>query len=188
MFGDQTRGTLLTGPRPLPLDYSYGETSWSIPYVRKGGSTEDDESPLYTFALGMHCDRRTPAVFGNANYGFNKRLARISWRGPALEVQRDQSLVARYHLGKGSSSCGDAELFASIAAFRLPILGRKSDGSFGRCHFQFGLGKARVLRAHTRLELPEHLDGLSAGRYLSAPGHSFEVQGLRWRISWPARA
>jgi hypothetical protein len=188
LFGDQVDGTTIFGGAPMPLGIEYPETCLAVPFVRgKGGRYRQ------TFVPHMATNFEPAAWSGNHFYGFAKELTAFEGRGSALGL-----VDAHGHsrLRAGLEPTGEWQPAAGFASapfedvrtmFRLPMLGRKPEGEdFIASYFEFDFSEAQVRPAAAWLEIVEPLaPGIEAGTWHSVPEGGFEVQRMRWRVSWP---
>ena len=81
VFGEQMEGTTFFGGLSVPWGIRYHELMVAIPFVRWEGAAGE-----HLFVSGTTCDF-WPAVWnGNFYYGFQKRLAKMSWSGERFSV------------------------------------------------------------------------------------------------------
>lgn len=190
LFGYQVEGTTIFGGIETPLGIAYPETCLAIPFVRGHGGRYRQ-----TFVVHMATDFLPAAWSGNHFYGFAKELAGFTREGATLAVLSEGE---RPRLRAGLEPQGEwqpAPAFTSAPfedvrrMFALPQLGRKpgpeGDGIIAS-YFDFDFSQAHIRPARSWLEIREPLaPGLATGRWHSVSEGAFEVQRMRWRVSWP---
>lgn len=185
--GAVRRTRVVFGGIELPTGVDYDEFALLVPCVRLGRSEQ-----LSTFAAFMGSTVLPAVLFGNAVYGFAKELVRIARRGTITVVTRaDGALLA--HLGAEARSPwhrrGDPAprgLDALAGMLAQPTLGRRSDGTYARSRFEWGLGGADVRAAAAYVALDAGLaPGLGPGEGGDVADGSFEVRGMEWALAWP---
>jgi len=190
LFGDQVEGTTIFGGVENPLGIEYPETCLAIPFVQGVGGRY-----AQSFIPHMATDFLPAAWSGNRFYGFAKELTGFVRDGGTMGVQAEGG---RLRLQAGVEPTGDwqpAPGFASAPfedlrrMFGLPQLGQKAvpgGDEIIASYFDFDFAEARIRPADAWLEIPEPLaPGLDPGTWRSTRNGGFEVQRMRWRVSWP---
>lgn len=183
VFGEQTGGAVQVGGYPFPVGRDYREICVAVPFVRHLQGRY-----LHTFIPRMYATY-LPAVWnGNAHYGFSKRVAQISWEGALyLVTSATGALLWHAETEPVKPSPSAAGFDAMRAMFRVPILGRKTDGSWVASYFDWDFATAAVAGADVAVSIGDgFLDGLTARRCTDPPSGSFAVRGMVWRLSWPS--
>ncbi len=185
VLGTQTNAALLLGGVSIPTNVTFAEIMIAVPFVHRaaGGS-------ISVFIPRIYSADRFSTWSGNANYGFNKQLADMGWLGRTFTVSaRGGPLLAHATVEDegGWAPCGDLPGLTVVAgAFRLPALGRRSDGRDVCSYFdwQFAAATARAARGVVAIDAslgagldPRICHGVQSG--------TFRVRRMRWRVSWP---
>jgi hypothetical protein len=186
-FGEQTRTAVLFGGLVIPTGVRYHEAMVAIPHVR----WVDDGRPC-TFIPLMCCTDPWATWSGNTYYGFAKRMATVERRGNTFLVSASEGpllLHATVNPESGwtpACECTLRGLATVTEVFEAPVLGRRADGSFVRSRFEWSFAAASVRPATTMVAIDTPLgSGLDAAVFHGTEWGSFEVTGMRWRLSWP---
>jgi hypothetical protein len=189
VFGTQSRAGLIFGGVSLPTAVQFHELVIAVPFVR-----HEDGRNLHVFVPRIYSGDVVSTWSGNAQYGLSKQLAEfrsfaatyaVSARGGPLLLHATVEPTGQW------SSCRDLvppDLCAVTEVFRLPILGRRSDGTEACSYFAWDLrhASARRVRAVVSIDAPLGA-GLDPGVFHGVESSTFEVRGMRWRVSWPQR-
>jgi hypothetical protein len=187
IFGDLTQGATIFGGITWPLGVSYREFALAVPLVRRRGDPH-----LHTFVPRMYSSYFPATWNGNVFYGLGKEMAEMGWRERTFAIRSERG-EALLHADLGAegpwirASDGGPDGFeATCALFRLPILGLKAGGRYVRSYFDWDLSQARARAVAPRVHVDAPIaEGVAPGRYPGAPGGSFEVQRMDWRLSYP---
>src|SRR5262249_44188213 len=124
---------------PWPGGPAYHEVGMAIPFVtRRGGHS------LHLYMAGMYASY-PPAVWaGNLYFGFSKEVAQVHWDGALCVVTLgDGSTVFRADVkANGEASTAGFERVRGL--FRLPVFGRRADGSLACSLFDWDSADALV--------------------------------------------
>jgi hypothetical protein len=187
VFGEQTEGATIFGGITFPLDLNYYELAFAIPFVkhRRGHN-------LHTFVPRMYSTFFPATWAGNAHYGLGKEMAIMRWQGPLFVISTADGALA-FHASVESAGewtsdpCIELPNFAAAqAAFALPVVGRRTDGTYVTSYFGWDFSAARVRPAQAWLSIDAPLiEGLAPRSCSTVTSATFEVQRLIWRLSWP---
>jgi hypothetical protein len=134
-----------------------------------------------------------PAVWdGYVRYGYMKDVARMSRQG-SLFLMTDEAGRLLFHAhveplaGWTAGDAGDVPVVAAVrAAFSLPIVGCKADGSLVSAYWSWDLARARVRPADAWTSVDARvLPRLGPQTSYDLDGGSLEVAGMPWRLSLP---
>jgi len=189
VFGLQSETALLLGRRRWPTGFRYNELIVLVPFVQREG---DERLCLHVPRMYAADDWATWT--GNAYYGFNKVRAELAWFSDTLAVSQPVGgLVAEAGVANANASEWARRGDGAVAGFeaiwdlaKLPVTGRREDGSFVTSHFEWDLRSA-FLRP-TRAWVSFHAAiarGIAPRTCHAAPGGAFELRNMRWRLSWP---
>ena len=188
VFGEQARGRLLIGALELATGRAYREFALAVPFVKRR-----DGRYLHVYVPRMYATVFPEVWYGNEYYGLGKQTARIRWEESLFVMTTDAGrLLAHGALeASGEWSAGatfDAPAFHGMRdTFALPVVGRRSDGTFVGSWFDWDFAVARVRPATAWLSLDVPLiDGLSPREANGLATATFEVRDMRWRLSWPS--
>ena len=187
IFGENTDGATIFGGVTLPLGVRYFEFALAIPFVQ-----HVSHSPLQVYIPRMYSGYFPATWNGNLHYGFGKETATMYWDGPVFVIMTEAGALllraavdatARWFPGR---SCTLPNFAAMQAVFSLPVLGRKSNGTYVRSHFGWGFDDAQVRSADACISIDAPLvAGLPRRRCEAVAGGTFEVRGLVWRLTGP---
>ena len=187
VLGRQQRAGFIVGGISLPTPVSFPEAMIAVPFVR-----HREGQNLHVIIARVFSADRLSTWSGNANYGFSKQRADMGWLAHTFTVSAPDGpllLHATMEADGEWTPCHDvspANLAAVDAVFRLPMLGRRSDGSEVCSYFEWGFGGAEARPARARVSIEAPLGpGLEPGTHYGVPSGTFEVRGMRWRVSWP---
>jgi hypothetical protein len=187
VLGRQRSGVSLVAGLRFPFPVVYGEFALAVPFVRHRRGAR-----LHTYVPRMVSSYFPATWTGNEYYGLGKRMG---------DVRRDRDLVLlcdeqdRLLLhavvaarGEWLTGAGDPPLLALVrSAFALPIVGRKTSGTWIGCRFDWDFGGAEVRAIDAALEIDRpFVPGLEAGSQDGVGSDSFEVRAMAWRLSWPS--
>ena len=177
-FGEQSEGTAFLGGFPVPWGARYRELMVAIPFAHWAGRS-------CLFIAGMTCDAWWAVWNGNLYYGFQKRLASMSWDGRQFLSGNDgDQPVFRATCYPSISDPGiQFEWMKSAAA--LPVLGRRADGTFVRSKFDWDFANAEVEPTRVELALGHGSRALPIESGVTRHDDAYRVRGMRWRLSWP---
>jgi hypothetical protein len=188
-FGEQTEGATIFGGMTFPMGVSYHEFAFAIPFVkhRRGRN-------LHTFVPRMYSSYFPATWTGNAHYGFGKEMAAMQWQdalfvvataaGETLFTSAVES-VGDWVSGRG---CDLPNFAAMRAVFTLPIVGRRSDGTFVASYFGWDFDVAQVRPARATLSIVAQLTGgLTPQTYAGLDSGTFEIRRMIWRLGRAGR-
>jgi hypothetical protein len=189
ILGEQTDCAVLIGGFPVPTGARYHEVGMMVPFVKHRQGRH-----VHIYVPRMYASY-FPAVWsGNLNFGFAKQLATISRHGHVLLVtgeggvpllEADVEPAGDWLPG---ASCRLENFDAMRAAFALPVVGRRNDGTLVCSYFGWGFADTFVRPGDSCIVIHQPLvPGLAPQRRPDVPAGSFEVRGLLWQLSWPAR-
>jgi hypothetical protein len=180
VFGEQMEGTTFFGGLSVPWGIRYHELMVAIPFVRWAGAAGE-----HLFVAGTTCDF-WPAVWnGNFYYGFQKRLAKMSWSGERFSVtDENHRLDFLAELRPRGGAQGRA-LDGIRAAAALSVLGHRDDGVFVRSRFDWDFRAAAVEATSLSLTLGQHFSEIPFGACSACHDDAYRIRGMRWRLSWP---
>ncbi len=186
-FGEQMRTAVLFGGLVIPTGVQYHEAMIAIPYVR----SVHDSHPC-TFIPLMCCTDQWATWSGNTYYGFAKRMATVERRGNTFLVSASEGPLLLHATANPEGDwmpareCTLRGLATVREVFEAPVLGRRGEGSYVRSRFEWSFAAASIRRAPTVVSIDTPLgSGLEADVFHGAVSESFEVTGMRWRLSWP---
>jgi len=188
VFGEQTEGGVIFATMSVPMGVRYYEFAMAIPFVR-----HRQGSYLHTFVARMYAGYFPATWNGNVYYGLAKQPADLSWQEPIFIVTAANGLL--FHAAVeavggwvAGPDPGLANFAAMQSAFTLPIVGRKADGRYVCSYFDWHFAHATVRPTRCALSIDAVLiRNLQPRRCYAVPDGAFEVQGMRWRLSWPVR-
>ena len=187
VFGEQTEGAVIFARLPVPAVPDYREFALAIPFVR-----HRDGHHLHVHVPRMYSSHFPATWNGNVHYGLGKAMACMEWRGPMflMTSETGELLVHAALEPTGDWVSGAAAELPHLAALRaifsLPVVGRKVDGRLvcSWWGWEFGDALVRPLDALVSIDAPL-VEGLPVGTCADAPGGSFEVRGMAWKLTWP---
>jgi hypothetical protein len=181
LFGEQRDAKTCVAGVPMPWGVRYRELMVAVPFVR----WTRGEDP-YLFVYRMVCDYWPAVWVGNSYYGFSKSFARMKWDGRQFSAH-DESDQLLFCAELVSDQPAPRDAFAWIeSAARLPVLGRREDGKLVSSWFEWDFEPATVSSATLHVTLGQGLYGpFHEDRPVTAEG-AYRVEGMRWRLSWPA--
>jgi len=187
VLGEQTEGATIVGGRSVPLGIRYGEFALAVPFVHWGGGTH-----LNTWIPAMVSGYGPATWSGNALYGFSKRMGDVRRDGPFLLVTSEQGALLLHamleaHGAWAAVRDGEPPALAFVReVFALPVVGRRADGVWACSYFDWDFGAARLRPADACVSVAQPIvTGLPLGDYHDATTGTFEVEGMRWRLTWP---
>jgi len=189
IFGEQTDGAVIFGGVTVPTGVHYHEFGMAIPFVKHVRGRY-----LHTHIVRMYASY-FPAVWnGSTHYGFAKEMGKMSWQGPVFVLTTEEEALL-FHAAverEGEWSPGSACMLPSFEAMReafaLPIVGRKADGTLVCSYFGWAFSEASVRAADACASIDAPLvDGLTPRRCHDVPSGTFDVRGMTWRVTWPAK-
>jgi hypothetical protein len=188
IFGEQTEGATIFAGIALPLGMQYYEFALAIPFVkhRRGRYLHIYIPRMYTSYF--------PAIWhGNTYYGLAKEMATMWWQGPVFLItgKGDVLLLHAAVEAMGSWSpgrtCELPNFRDTRAIFALPILGRKSDGTYVCSYFGWDFSEAAVRPADACVSIDSSLvDGIVPRHCHDVSSGTFEVRDMVWSLSWPS--
>jgi hypothetical protein len=188
VFGEQTAGATIFGGITFPLGVSYHEFALAIPFVRHRRGRN-----LHTFMARMYSSYFPATWAGNAHYGLAKEMASMWWEGAVFVVgaahgaTRFRGCVEPAGEWGAGPRCQLPNFAAVRDVFALPVVGRRSDGTFVTSYFGWDFAPARVRAARATLAIDTALaDGVTPRSCRSLADGTFEVRRMIWRLSWPA--
>jgi hypothetical protein len=143
------------------------------------------------FIAGMICDYWPATWNGNVYYGFNKRFASMTATATAFHAPGDGNTRGFHATVGGNGRSNDAASLDWIRhVVKLPVLGRRDDGSWVRSSFDWRFDAAIVEPVTVDIDVTAPFAELPGGRYSDADGTAAacRVRGMRWCLSWPAPA
>ena len=188
IFGDQTEGAMILGGFTYSVGVSYQELGMVIPFVKHRCGPY-----RHTYMVRMYSNYSVATWNGNMHYGFSKEMATLRWQGPVFMVTTEAGALLLHAAveAAGDWSPGAACTLENFAAtreiFSLPVLGRKANGEYVASYFGWDFAEASVRNADSCVSVDApFLEGLTPRRYHDVPSGTFEVQGMMWRLTWPA--
>ena len=188
IFGEQTEGATIFAGITFPMGVQYHEFAMAIPFITHRGGQN-----LHTYIPRMYSSYFPAIWHGNTFYGFAKEMATMWWQGPVfLITAKSDALLLHAAVEATGSWCqgGSCELpnfQAMQAIFALPVVGRKSDGTYACSYFGWDFAEAAVRPADACVSIDASLvDGLGPRRCHDVSSGTFEVRGMVWRLSWPS--
>lgn len=184
LFGEQRHGATIFGGVTVPTPVVYGEFTMAVPFVRHRGGRF-----LHTYLPRMVCSYFPATWVGNAYYGFGKRMGSMGWEGRIFAVCDEAgALWFHAHVGEHApDSASPRSMEALRSLFALPVVGIRSDGRYVSSYWDFDFAAAQVRPIDVLLTIDAPFAaGLVPGDHGGFPGGSFAVDGLVWRLSWPA--
>jgi len=188
VFGEQTHGAILFGGFTVPAGPDYWELAIAIPFVKHRRGRH-----LHVHVPRMYASYFPPVWNGNTHYGFGKELARMGWQGPIFLVTTAEGTLLVHAAVEPAGGWAPAEgcalpnLAALRAAFALPVVGRKADGTFVSSYFGWDFTRAAVRPADSWVSIDAPLGaGLVPRECHDVAAGTFEVRGMLWRLTWPA--
>jgi hypothetical protein len=137
------------------------------------------------FIAGMTCDAWWAVWNGNMYYGFQKRLASISWDGSQFLSGHDGDQPAFRAVCEPSVSAPRIPFEWIRSAAALPVLGQRADGTFVRSKFEWDFASAGVEPTHVALTIGQGYRDLPIASAVTWHDDAYRVHGMRWRLSWP---
>lgn len=188
IFGEVTEGAGMLGGFTLPLGVNYHEFGIAIPFV-----THRNGQNLHTYIPRMYSDHTAATWTGNTYFGFSKEMAAMRWQGPLFVITtQDGALLLHAAVEPGTSwlpggSCELPNFVAMQGVFALPVVGRKSNGTYVCSYFGWDFSEALVRAADSYVSIDAPLvAGLTPRRCHDVASGSFEVRGMKWKLSWPS--
>jgi hypothetical protein len=189
IFSEQTEGGPIFAGINIPLGTRYHELGVAIPFVRYEGGTS-----LHTFMLRMYSSFFPTVVNGNVFYGYAKELATLTRDGPLFRLTDPAGVLLLHAVVEPAAAWESADtcVLPNFDAFRemftLPIIGLRSGGTYVTSYFDWDFSDAEVRPARAAIvidqPLARHCD---PQRSVTLADGTFEVDGLRWRVTWPLR-
>jgi hypothetical protein len=185
VFGTQAETGLLLAGLPLPTGARFTELMIAVPFVRRA-----DGGTLHVFIPRIYSADRFSAWSGNANYGFNKQLGDMGWIGHTFTVSTRGGPLVAHAIVEPDDAWSPAASVAGLAAvadvFRLPVVGRRTDGREVCSHFEWQLAAASARTARAVVSIDADLGpGLAPVVCHGVQAGTFLVRRMRWRVSWP---
>jgi hypothetical protein len=188
IFGEQTEGATIFAGIPFPMGVRYHEFAMAIPFVKHRRGRY-----LHSYVPRMYSSYFPAVWHGNTYYGLAKEMATLWWQGPIflITAKSDTLLLhaAVESTGRWSAggSCDLPNFQATRAIFALPVVGRKSDGTYVCSYFGWDFGAATVRPADACVSIDAPLtDGLDPRRCHDVASGTFEVRDMVWKLSWPS--
>jgi len=204
-FGEQSNSTGFIGGWPLPWGVRYHELMVAVPV-----SSATSHGAGCLFVLGMACDAPWAVWNGNLHYGFNKRLASMSWDGNRFLVSTGGTrpgFDATFFSCSGGLRPPDpltgslagtplphsARQARSLRATRewiraaaaLPVIGTRDDGRAIECRFEWDFADAVTTAGRLTLSVSPDFAELPLTASDVTCDRAYLVAGMRWRLSWP---
>ncbi len=188
IFGAVADGATLFAGFTIPLGVGYAEFAMAIPFV-----TSRDGRYLHTYIARMYSNHFPATWTGNTLYGFAKEMANVRWQGPVLMLTNENdalllhaAIESRCDWSSGSH-CELANFEAARAVFTLPVLGRKSAGTYVHSFFGWDFSAARVRSAESCISIDAPLlEGMTPRRCPGVRTGTFQVEAMLWRLTWPS--
>ncbi len=115
------------------------------------------------------------------------------WQGPIFLITGKNDILLLHAAVEAQGgwspgrTCALVNFEATRRIFTLPIVGRKSDGTYVSSYFGWHFDEAAVKPADACISIDAPLvDGLAPRRCYDVSGGTFEVRGMLWRLSWPS--
>jgi hypothetical protein len=181
-FGEQSHSTGYIGGWPLPWGVQYHELMLAVPVA-----SERSPGGRCLFVLGMACDASWAVWNGNLHYGFNKRLASMSWDGTRFLVS-DGGNRPGFDATFSSRQEDEHDLEWIRAAAELPVIGMRDDGRAIECRFDWSFTDAVTIAGRLALSVSPCFAELPLSGSEVTCDRAHLVEGMRWRLSWPLPA
>lgn len=188
IFGEHTQGATIFGGITFPMGVQYYEFALAIPFVKHRRGRY-----LHTYIPRMYTGYFPALWHGNAYYGLAKEMATMWWQGPIFLITANTDALLLHAAVEATgpwsagSTCELPNFQATRAIFALPIVGRKSDGTYVCSYFGWDFGEAAVRPADACVSIDAPLiDGLVPRRCHDVSSGTFEVRGMVWKLSWPS--
>ena len=185
-FGEHDQSAVLFAALRLATGAVFPELVIAVPSVRRG-----DGEPA-TFVRRVFSGEPVATWSGNVHYGFTKTLVAMEKFGNSFVVTDERGALALHATTEPTSPWERAAssalpgLAAAVTLARRPVLGCKSDGTWVSSRFEWGFEDAEVRSVRGVVSIDAPLGpGLEPRTCHAAARESFEVRGMRWRLSWP---
>lgn len=189
VFGRQRETAWTFGGLVAPVGEDYEELLLAVPFVRLRGTRE-----LATYVPGMRSSDLSSTWVGAQLYGLGKEIACVEHRGPlSIWTAADGRLVFHALLGPAADDvAAQVDTGAALGTLRqvaaLPVVGKRYDGSFVGCYFDWDFREARARPVSCSMSFDEPLGARGpVGAARGVPGATLWVEGMIWRLSWPFR-
>jgi hypothetical protein len=187
IFGEQTEGATIFGGVTFPMGVNYHELAFAIPFVKHRRGRY-----LHTFVPRMYSSFFPATWAGNAHYGLGKEMGTMRWEGPLFAVATAEGTPV-FHASiepvgewEAGPRCDLPNFAAMRAVFALPVVGRRTDGTYVTSYFGWDFGAARVRPARAALSINAGLaQGVNPHSCATVSSGTFEVRRMIWRLSWP---
>jgi hypothetical protein len=183
VFGTQANAGLIFAGLPIPTGVRFPELMIAVPFVRHHTGRN-----LHVFIPRMYSGDRLSTWSGKANYGLRKELADMRRLGNTFTVSAPGGPILLHAtvVPTGGWTRPTPELDAVASVFRHPAVGSRCDGHDVCAYFDWGLEDASARPARAMVSIDAALgSGLDPRVCHGVDAGTFEVRGLRWRISWP---
>ncbi len=184
IFGIQSRTALLWGRYGVPRDVAFGEMLVAIPFV-----VHERGSHLHVHVVRAYSADPVSTWSGSINYGLAKYPADAEWFGRTFTVTaRGGPMLFHATVDAGDEWRAETlpELAAACESFLLPVVGVRVDGSLVSSYFDWDFSRAFVRRARAVGSIDAPLArGLQPRVCHGSDAGTFEIRGMRWRVTWP---
>ena len=187
IFGEQTEGATIFAGVTFPMGVNYHELAFAIPFVKHRRGRY-----LHTFVPRMYSSFFPATWAGNAHYGLGKEMGTMRWEGPLFAVATADGTPV-FHASiepvgewEAGPRCDLPNFAAMRAVFALPVVGRRTDGTYVTSYFGWDFGAAQVRPARAALSINAGLaQGVNPHSCATVSSGTFEVRRMIWRLSWP---
>ena len=184
IFGVQSKTVLLLRGYGLPRDVEFGEMLVAIPFV-----VHERGSHLHVYVARAYSGDPVSTWSGNVAYGLAKYSADAEWFGRTFTVTAGGGPMlfhATVDTGEEWRPESVPGLAAVRAAFLLPVLGVRANADLVSSYFDWDFSRAFVRRARALVSIDAPLArGLEPRVLHGSEAGTFEVRGMRWRVTWP---
>jgi hypothetical protein len=187
VFGEQTEGATIFGGVTFRMGVNYHECAFAIPFVKHRRGRY-----LHTFVPRMYSSFFPATWVGNAHYGFGKEMGTMRWDGSLFTAaSADGTTILRASIEPTGEwvpapRCDLPNFAAMRAVFGLPVVGRRTDGTYVTSYFGWDFGAARVRPARAAISIVGGLArGVNPRSCATVASGTFEVRSMIWRLSWP---
>ena len=187
IFGEQTQGARIFAGMTFPLGVHYHEFAMAIPFVKHRHGQY-----LHVYIPRMYAGYFPAVWHGNVHFGLGKQMATLQWQPPLFLVTTERGAPLFHAAVEPTGSwCPGADgaltNFEDVRQiFMLPIVGRRANGSYVCSYFGWDFETAVVRAADSWVSIDApFIDGLAPRQHYDVRHGTFEVRGMRWRLSWP---
>jgi hypothetical protein len=186
VFGEHDESAILFASSRFPTGVVFRELVIAVPFVcaRDG---------LPRLLLPRICSGEPVVTWsGNVHYGFPKSMVPMERLGNSFVVTDERGALV-LHATTEAAGPWEAATVSTLQGLasaqriaRLPVIGRRTDGTFVTSHFDWELAAASVRPIRGVVAMDSALGpGLEPRVCHGRPENSIAVQNMRWRLSWP---